>query len=111
MEQDILVATGGSSWSDAAMAYAMALKARPGSRGHIVTVLTASAAPATDDVGSYDLIMHAPEEEGQERLARAVAQAVRIGVDLTTLCSGGSVAQTMLAMASVAGCDLLLLGS
>ena len=93
------------------MAYTMALAVRPSTRGHIVTVLTASATSATDDVGSFELITHALEEEGQERLARAVAQTVPAGADSTTLCSGGNVSQTIREVASAAGCDLLIFDS
>lgn len=110
MSQEILVATGGSLWSDAAMAYTMALAARTGAREHIVTVLTASAPSATDDVGSYEWIMHGLEEPGQVALARAVAQSVRIGADAMTLSSGGNVSQTILEVASAGVCDLLILG-
>ena len=52
MYERILVATGGSPWSDAAVAYAIAIAARTGGTLHILTVLTNPAVYATPDFGS-----------------------------------------------------------
>jgi len=111
MYQRILVATGGSPWSDAAVAYAIALAARTGAELRIVTVLTLGTTFEPDVMVPHDLMTAIIESEGEARLAQAAAQASRAGVGYTTLGRWGHVPHTILDIATAEGCDLIILGS
>ena len=76
MYEHILVATGGSPWSDAAVTYAIAIAARTGGTLRILTVLTNPAVYATPDVmGGSEVVAEIMERDGQALLARVAAQA------------------------------------
>jgi len=112
MYERILVATGGSPWSDAAVAYAIAIAARTGGTLHILTVLTNPAVYATPDVmGGSEVVAEIMERDGQELLARAAAQAHRNGVLCVTECRWGGVPEMILQTADEAACDLIVLGA
>ena len=75
MYQHILVATEGSPWSDAAVAYAMAIAARTGATLRLLTVLVNPATYATPDfMGGEEVVIEIIERDGQELLARAAAR-------------------------------------
>lgn len=112
MYERILVATGGSPWSDAAVAYAIAIAARTGGMLHILTVLTNPAIYATPDVmGGSEVVAEIMERDGQDLLARASAQARQIGVPCVTECRWGGVPEMILQTADEAACDLIVLGA
>ncbi len=112
MYKHILVATGGSPWSDAAVAYAIAIAARTGAHLRILTVLLNPGAFITPDVmGGGDLVVDVVERDGQELLARAVAQAQHAGVSTETESRWGSVPETILHTAQDNPCDLIVLGA
>ena len=112
MYQNILVATGGSPWSEAAVAYATAIAARTGATLRILTVLVNPGAYANPDVmGGADLMADIVEQEGQALLARAAEQAQQAGVACETQWSWGSVPHAILEAAAEKPHDLVVLGA
>jgi hypothetical protein len=112
MYQKILVATDGSPWSDAAVAYAVALAADMGAELRVLTVLVVHATYAMPDMmASSELVMESVERQGQGLLTQAADQATNAGVTHATLCKWGNVPQTILQTAAETKCDLIVLGS
>ncbi len=112
MYKRILVATGGSPWSDAAVAYAVRLAADTAAELRIVTVLTVPVSYMTSEEGvMVDLLTDSIEQDGKARLARAAAHAMWAGVAHETICRWGNVPQTILQTADAEACDLIILGS
>jgi nucleotide-binding universal stress UspA family protein len=112
MYKRVLVATGGSPWSDAAVAYATTLASQTGAELRILTVLTVHAAYALPDVmASSEMVMESIERQGQELLQEASVRAAQAGVSYTTLCKWGNVPETILQTALDEECDLITLGS
>ena len=108
----ILVADGGSLWSEAAVTYATQLAAQTGAELRIVTVLNApTAAAAPDAMGGADLVIEMIEREGQELLAQTAARVQRAGVACRTFCGWGNAAETILRVATEEQCDLIIVGS
>jgi nucleotide-binding universal stress UspA family protein len=108
----ILVATGGSPWSDAALTSAIALAARTGAELHVVTVLTVPSAYAIPDMmGGSEVVMDSIESEGQALMVQAAARAASVGVPCETMCAWGNVPETILRTAAAEQCDLIVLGS
>ena len=108
----ILIATGGSPWSDAAAAYAIALAAQMGADLCILTVLNVSGVYAMPDVmASSELLMESVEQQGQEMLAHTAARAMHAGVPHVALLKWGNVAETILQTVAEEQCDLIVLGS
>jgi nucleotide-binding universal stress UspA family protein len=108
----ILIATGGSPWSDAAAAYAIALAAHIGADLCILAVLNVSGVYAMPDVmASSELLMESVEQQGQEMLAHTAARAISAGVPHVVLLKWGNVAETILQTAAEEHCDLIVLGS
>jgi nucleotide-binding universal stress UspA family protein len=112
MYKRVLVATGGSPWSDAAVSYAIAWAAGTGAALRILSVLTSPVAYTMPDVmSSSELLMESIERQGQELLDRVAAQAERAGVSYTTLLKWGNVPETILQTAAEEDCELITLGS
>src|SRR5687767_8194523 len=112
MYKKILVATGGSPWSEAAVAYAIALAARLGAELHILTVLVIHAAYAMPDMmASSDLVMESVERQGHELLALAAEKAIHAGVVFTTSCKWGNIPEIILQTSAEETCNLIVLGS
>ena len=112
MYQNILVATGGSPWSEAAVAYATAIAARTGATLHILTVLTHPGVYANPDVmGGAELVTDVIEQDAQALLWRAAEQAQALGVRCETMWRWGNVPQTILQMADDPPHDLVVLGA
>lgn len=108
----ILIATGGSPWSDAAAAYAIALAAQMGADLCVLTVLNVSGVYAMPDVmASSELLMESVEQQGQEMLAHTAVRATHAGVPHVALLKWGNVAETILQTATEEQCDLIVLGS
>jgi nucleotide-binding universal stress UspA family protein len=108
----ILVATGGSPWSDAAVAYAIALATHVRAELCILTVLNVSGVYATPDVmTSSELLMESVEQQGQDLLAHATARATDAGVPHVAILKWGNVTETILQTAIEEQCDLIVLGS
>ncbi len=113
MWKRILVATGGSPWSDAAVSYAVELAARNDADVCLLTVLNVPATTATCDGGMYiadELLTHI-EMEGKERLSKASVQALYAGVAYSTVIKWGSIPSAILETAAEEGCDLIVLGT
>jgi len=112
MYKRVLVATGGSPWSDAAVSYAIAWAACTGAELRILSVLTSPVAYTMPDVmASPELLMESLERQGQELLDRVAAQAERADVRCTTLLKWGNVSETILQTAAEEDCELITLGS
>ena len=108
----ILVATGGSPWSDAAVAYAIALATHMHAELCILTVLNVSGVYATPDVmTSSELLMESVEQQGQDLLAHATARATDARVPHVAILKWGNVTETVLQTAAEEQCDLIVLGS
>ena len=112
MYEHILVATGGSPWSDAAVTYAIAIAVRTGATLRILTVLTNPAVYATPDVmGGSEVVAEIMERDGQALLVRVAAQAHQGGVTCDTECRWGGVPEMILHTATESPCDLIVLGA
>jgi nucleotide-binding universal stress UspA family protein len=112
MYRRILVATGGSPWSEAAVAYALRLAARLGAELRILTVLTMpTASLMSDTAGVFDLLMDSVEHEGKMRLYKAASRATWAGVPYETLIKWGNIPDTILQAADEEACELIVLGS
>ena len=112
MYQRILVATGGSPWSEAAVTYALRLAARLGAELRILTVLSMpTTSMMSDTAGVFDLLMDSVEDEGKRRLHKAASRATWAGVPYETLIKWGNVPDTILQTADEEACELIVLGS
>jgi nucleotide-binding universal stress UspA family protein len=108
----ILIATGGSPWSDAAAAYAIALAAQMRAELRVLAVLSISGVYAMPDVlASSELLMESVEQQGQQMLAHTTARATDAGVPHVAILKWGNVAETILQTAAEEQCDLIVLGS
>ncbi len=108
----ILIATGGSPWSDAAAAYAIALAAQMRAELRVLAVLNVSGVYAMPDVlASSELLMESVEQQGQDMLAHTTARATDAGVPHVAILKWGNVAETILQTAAEEQCDLIVLGS
>ena len=98
----ILVATGGSPWSDAAVAYAIALAAHLGAALRIVTVVGVPQPVALlpEAMGGSELVLDTIESEAQDLVAQAAARATSAGVACKTFCTWGNVPETILRLAT-----------
>lgn len=112
MYQNILVATGGSPWSDAAVSYAIAIAARTDAKLRVLTVLVNPGIYANPDVlGGTEFVVDIVEKDGQDLIARMADQAAQAGVTCETFCRWGGVPETILHTAEETASDLIVLGS
>ena len=112
MYHRILVATGGSPWSDAALTTAVALAACTGAELCVVTVFVFPGMYTTPDgMGGGEVVADIIERDGQSLLARAVMPALEAGVVCTTVSGWGNVADMILRTAVETHADLIVLGS
>ena len=112
MYRNVLVAIGGSPWSDAALSYAISLVAASGADLTILTVLASPVAYTMPDVmSSSELLMESIERQGHELIAQAAARADAAEVSHNAVAKWGSVPETILQTAQEGQCDLIILGS
>lgn len=112
MYTNILVATGGSPWSDAAVTYAIAIASRTGTKLRVLNVLMNPGAYTTPDImGGVEVVADLVERQGQELLAQAAAQARDAQVDVETQYRWGSIPDTILQTVAESSCDLIVLGA
>ena len=112
MYRNVLVAIGGSPWSDAALSYAISLVAATGADLTILTVLASPVAYTMPDVmSSSELLMESIERQGHELIAQASARAETAEVPYHAVAKWGSVPETILQTAQEGRCDLIILGS
>lgn len=112
MYKRILVATGGSPWSDAAVTYAIRLAASTEAELRILTVLHVPAVEVAE-LGALagDMLLDSVEQDGKSRLTRAASQATWAGVGYNTHMQWGPIPQTIVQTAEAEDCDLIILGS
>ena len=112
MYKKVLVAIGGSPWSDAALSYAIAFAAATGADLTILTVLASPVAYTMPDVmASSELLMESIERQGHELIDQASARAAAAEVPYSAVAKWGSVPETILQTAQEERCDLIILGS
>ena len=112
MYRNVLVAIGGSPWSDAALSYAISLVAATGADLTILTVLASPVAYTMPDVmSSSELLMESIERQGHDLIAQASARAAAAEVPHNAVAKWGSVPETILQTAQEGRCDLIVLGS
>ncbi len=111
MYRRVLVTTGGSPWSDAAVAYAVKLASYTRAELCILTVLTSAVAYMIPDaMSSSELILESVERQGHELLRQAAERAAAGGVSHTTCLKWGNVSEAILQTAGEQACDLIVLG-
>ena len=112
MYRKVLVAIGGSPWSDAALSYAISLAAATEAELSILTVLASPVAYTMPDVmASSELLMESIERQGQDLIGQASARTEAAGVSFNAVAKWGSVPETILQTAQEEQCDLIILGS
>jgi nucleotide-binding universal stress UspA family protein len=112
MYRRVLVATGGSPWSDTAVTYAIALAASIDADLRLLSVLTGSVAYTMPDVmSSSELVLESIERQGHELLAQAAARAASVGVPYVTSLKWGNVPEVILHTAAEENCDVIVLGA
>ena len=112
MYRKVLVAIGGSPWSDAALSYAISLAASTGAELRILTVLASPVAYTMPDVmSSSELLMESIERQGQDLIGQAAARAAAAEVPYDAAAKWGSVTETILQTVQEEQCDLIILGS
>ena len=112
MYQNILVTTGGSPWSEAAVAYAIAIAAQTGAHLHILTVLVHPGVYAYPDViGGSDLVSEVIERDARDLLWQAAEKAHQAGVICETAWRWGSVIDTILQTVEETPYDLVVIGA
>ena len=112
MYQRILVTTGGSPWSHAAVTYAIALAARTDAELRILTVVTSEADTGrADRPVSAEPALASMEQKGEELLIHAAAHATRARVVYTTHAARGSIPAMIRQAALDEECDLIIMGA
>jgi nucleotide-binding universal stress UspA family protein len=112
----IVVATGGSEWSDYALRYALDLAAHYRVGDVLVVYVVPPAAKVTVDPMGMVVLPPAPDTQaatvtGQEVVARAEAEARARGVPCRTVVRQGPVADEIVRLASEERADLVVVGS
>jgi nucleotide-binding universal stress UspA family protein len=111
MYQRILVATGGSPWSNAAVTYATGLAARTGAELRILTVLTSEASDLADRPTSEEPVLSSLDSESQALLHHAATHAIRMRVVYATHAAQGSIPTAIRQTAEDEDCDLIVMGA
>lgn len=112
MYKRIVVATGGSPWSDAAVTYAIALASSLRAELRILTVLSGPMGYTMPDVmSSSELLVESVERQGKELLDHAANQARAAGLAPIPILKWGNVPEAILQTTAEDDCDLILLGS
>ncbi len=112
MWQRILAATGGSPWSNAAVAYAIGLAARTNAELCLLTVLQAQPLHGScDEIFVFDQLTEHIESEGKARLTQAATRAACAGVAASTVIKWGHVPNGIVDTAREEECDLIVMGA
>ncbi len=108
----VLVATGGSPWSDNAVKYAISLAKDYGLELVILHVLTETPSYFVAEAGSaLDSMLEGSEEAGRHIVAEAVAWAEEAAVAYETVLIWGRAAEVICQIAQEHVCDLIVVGS
>lgn len=112
MFHKVLVATGGSPWSDHAVQYAITLTKNYGLELVIVHVLTETPPYFIAEAGtSLDSLLEGSEEAGRRLIDEAAEWAEEAGIPYETELIWGRVAEVICRVAQERDCDLIVVGS
>jgi nucleotide-binding universal stress UspA family protein len=112
MFHKVLVATGGSPWSEKAVQYAVGLAQDYDLRLVILHVITDAPPYFIAEAGaSVDQVLEGSEEVGRGILAEAVQRADEVGIERETELAWGRVPEVVCRVAQERGCDLIVVGS
>jgi nucleotide-binding universal stress UspA family protein len=108
----VLVATGGSPWSDKAVEYAIGLAKDYGLGLVILHVITDTPPYFIAEAGtSMDQVLEGSEEAGRRILAEAVQWAKEAGIQCDTELAWGRIPEVVCRVAHERECDLIVVGS
>jgi len=108
----VLVATGGSPWSDNAVRYAIALARDYGLEVVLLHVLTEATPYFIAEAGpSLDSLLEGSEEAGRRIIDEAADWAAEAGIPYETELVWGRVAEVICRVAQEHDCDLIVVGS
>jgi len=108
----VLVATGGSPWSDKAVEYAIGLVKDYGLELVILHVIADTPPYFLAEAGtSMDQVLEGNEEAGRRIIAEAAQWAAAAGVQCETELAWGRVAEMICRVAAEQVCDLIVVGS
>jgi nucleotide-binding universal stress UspA family protein len=108
----VLVATGGSPWSDKAVEYAIGLVKDYGLELVILHVIADTPPYFLAEAGtSMDQVLEGNEEAGRRIIAEAAQWAAAAGVQCETELAWGRVAEMICRVATEQVCDLIVVGS
>ena len=112
MFHKVLVATGGSPWSEKAVQFAIEMAKDYSLRIVILHVITDAPPYFIAEAGaSVDQVLEGSEEAGREILAEAVRHAEAAGVQCETELAWGRVPEVVCRVAQDRECDLIVVGS
>ena len=108
----VLVATGGSPWSDNAVKYAIGLARDYGLELVIVHVLTETPPYFIAEAGpSLDSLLEGSEEAGRRIIDEAMDWAAEVGIQCDSELVWGRVPEVICHVAQERDCDLIVVGS
>jgi nucleotide-binding universal stress UspA family protein len=108
----VLVATGGSPWSDNAVRYAIGLARDYGLELVIVHVLTETPPYFIAEAGpSLDSLLEGSEEAGRRIIDEAMDWAAEAGIQCDSELVWGRVPEVICHVAQERDCDLIVVGS
>jgi nucleotide-binding universal stress UspA family protein len=112
MFHKVLVATGGSPWSNKAVAYAVGLAKDYDLALVILHVVTEAPPYFVAEAGtSLETLLAGNEDAGRDILAEATAQAKEAGVPYAAELAWGRVPEVVCRVAAERDCDLIVVGS
>jgi nucleotide-binding universal stress UspA family protein len=112
MFHKVLVATGGSPWSDKAVEYAIGLAKDYGLELVILHVITDTPPYFIAEAGtSMDQVLEGNEEAGRRILEETVQWATEAGLRCETELAWGRVPEVVCRVAHERECDLIVVGS
>ena len=112
MFHKVLVATGGSRWSQQAVEYAVDLAKDYALEFMVLSVVTDTPPYFIAEAGvSLEKVLADSERTGRDIIMEATQQASEAGVAYTTELAWGRIAEVICRVASERNCDLIVLGS
>ncbi len=112
MFENIIVATGGSPWSNHAVAIAIQLAAERHQNLHIAHVLEDDPQYGQPDLDpSEPEVRQEMEETGRSILQQTAERATQVGVTYKTHLMWGGIPEQLVELAQAEGCDLIVMGT